>query len=673
MPAHLGFVFLLLALVFAGYGFFANIAAAAMRHRRLYRSGRMAATMMAMFVILAAVVMWLSLFSRDYSIVYIWRNSSNDLPSFYTFTAFWAALEGSHLLWTMLLAVFTVIALWTAKDDNEHIMPWVAAALLSVVCWMLYLSVSYSDPFAMQLPAPPNGLGKNPLLQNPYMAIHPPTLFVGYTALAIPFAYAIAAMAYGDITEGWLKTTRRWTLFAWCALTAGIALGGHWAYVELGWAGYWAWDPVENSSLMPWLFATALLHSMIIQDKLGHLKRTGIILAILAFFFSFFGTFITRSGIITSVHSFADGNIGPNYLIFISLLLGASLLLFALRAQSILPADAGKVWGISRESALIVTLFLLMTLAAVVFIGTIFPIVTEAVSSQRISIQAPYFNAFAPWIGLALIVAIAAGNLLRYHSSKVPGARKIVIVAALAAIVPGAAFSIGGDVFKTTRPWALGAQLVGIYLTMWSLLCLFGDAWMRLAPVMRGADVARRTMAYTSRNLSYFGALVAHVGVLLAILGFLGNYRGVDREVTLKAGEAVSLFGYEFTAGEFRERMDGNAVLFELPLEIARNGRAVGTIFPAKSRYPTKPELMNEVGVLGGFWHDLYAVMVDFDRQDRSTVTLQLHVNPTVRLVFISVVIMVLGGLLASLDRHRGDRSRDVAGGRWESDERGVS
>ena len=667
MPANLGFIFLLLALIFSVYGLVANVTAAFMRHRRLYRSARMAATMTALFIILAATVMWLSLFSRDYSIAYIWRNSSNDLPAFYTFTTFWSALEGSHFLWMMLLAVFTAIALWTGNRDNEHIMPWVGAALLCVVSWMLYLSVSYSDPFVMQLPAPPNGLGKNPLLQNPYMAIHPPTLFTGYTALAIPFAYSIAAMAYGDITEGWLKTTRRWTLFAWCMLTAGIALGGHWAYVELGWAGYWAWDPVENSSFLPWLMATSLLHSMVVQDKLGHLKRSGIILAILAFFFSFFGTFITRSGIITSVHSFADGNIGPNYLIFIATLLVGSFTLFAFRAQSILPPDAGKVWGVSRESALVVTQFLLLTLAAVVFIGTVFPIVTEAVNGQRISIQAPYFNAFAPWIGLAMIVAIGVGNLLRYHSGKIPGGRGVPMRAALAAILPAAAFCWAGDVFKTTRPWPLAAQVVGVYLVMVSILCLGAEFAERMKPFAKAATtLPGRILAFARRNMAWTGAYIAHIGVLLAILGFLGNYRGVDREVTLRAGETASLFGYDFTLGTFRQREEENAILFEAPLVISRGGREIGTVYPAKSKYPTKPELMNEVGVLGGFWHDLYAVMVDFEKTRGETVTLQLHINPTVRLVFISVVIMVLGGLVAALDRYRGDRSRDVAGGAWE-------
>jgi cytochrome c-type biogenesis protein CcmF len=355
--------------------------------------------------------------------------------------------------------------------------------------------------------------------------------------------------------------------------------------------------------------------------------------------------------------------------VFIAALLVGSFALFAARAQSILPPDAGKVWGISKESALVVTQFLLLTLAAIVFIGTVFPIVTEAVSSQRISIQAPYFNAFAPWIGLAMIVAIAMGNLLRYHSGKIPGGRALLVRAGLAAILPAAAFCWAGDVFKTTRPWSLGAQIVGVYLVMWSLLCLGADFAGRLKPFAKASgNPAGRLMAFVRRNTAYTGAFIAHVGVLLAILGFLGNYRGVDREVTLRAGETASLFGYDFTLGTFRQREVENAILFEAPLAVSRNGQEVGTVYPAKSKYPTKPELMNEVGVLGGFWHDVYAVMVDFEKTRGETVTLQLHINPTVRLVFLSVLIMVLGGVVAAFDRVRGDRSRDVAGGAWEQE-----
>jgi cytochrome c-type biogenesis protein CcmF len=314
----------------------------------------------------------------------------------------------------------------------------------------------------------PNGQGMNALLQNPYMAIHPPTLFTGYTALAIPYAYAVAALCYGDVTDGWLRTIRRWGLFAWVALTCGVWLGGRWAYVELGWAGYWAWDPVENSSLIPWLLSTALLHSLIVQEKLGHLKRLSIILAVTAFFMSFFGTFLTRSGIVSSVHSFAESPIGPNYLGFLAVLMTLFVILYAWRAHAVLPADTDKVWGISKESALVMTQFLLLTLAAIVIIGTLFPIVSEAVTGQKTSIQAPYFNAFAPWIGLGIIIMLAIGNIMRFQTSRIPKARSTMIGSSLMAVPLTVALIYYGDVFLTPSRFALGAQVVGLYLCSWA-------------------------------------------------------------------------------------------------------------------------------------------------------------------------------------------------------------
>ena len=244
MLADLGFYLLLLCLLCTSYGLIAAVLAAWWRHRRLYRSSRLALTTTCVMAASAAALLWYSFFQRDYSIAYIFKTSSNDLPQIYTLSAFWSSLEGSHFLWTLLLSIYSTIALWTYSRDNEHIMPYVAASLQAVLAWMFYLLISHSDPFVRVFPPHDNGQGMNALLQNPYMAIHPPTLFTGYTALAIPAAYSVAALLYGDITEGWLKTTRRWALFAWSALTAGIILGGHWAYAELGWSGYWAWDPV---------------------------------------------------------------------------------------------------------------------------------------------------------------------------------------------------------------------------------------------------------------------------------------------------------------------------------------------------------------------------------------------------------------------------------------------
>lgn len=631
-----------------------------MRHRRLFRSSRIASTTSAVLCFLASLILWFLLFQHDYSVAYIFKNSSNDLPPLYRITAFWSSLEGSHTLWTLLLSVFSAIALWTASRDNEHIMPWVNAALQAVLTWMFYMTISYSDPFVRMFPPMPNGQGMNALLQNPYMAIHPPTLFIGYTALAIPYAYAVAALCYGDVTDGWLRTIRRWALFAWVALTCGVWLGGRWAYVELGWAGYWAWDPVENSSFIPWLLSTALLHSLIVQEKLGHLKRLSIILAVTGFFMSFFGTFLTRSGIVSSVHSFAESPIGPNYLGFLAILMLLFVALYAWRAHAVLPADTDKVWGVSKESALVMTQFFLLTFAAIVVIGTLFPIVSEAITGQRTSIQAPYFNAFSPWIGLGMIVMIAIGNMMRFQTGKIPDGKKIIVGSGILAMPVTLFLVVKGDVMATPRPFALGAQIVGLYLCAWALVSITWDVVNRLR------DLRWNGAVMWDRNRAFIGAWIAHVGVLVAIMGFLGNYRGLVSEVTLAKGQTHEFYGYTLAFDGMSTDQQDNATLFMAPLTVTRGAQELGVIYPAKSKYPTKPELLNEVGVLSFFWHDLYVVIADFEKKTGATVTLQVHVNPTVRFVWVAAFLLAGGGLIAISDRHRGQRSRDVAAGAWE-------
>lgn len=654
MLADIGFYLLFLCCLVTGYGVISAVLAAYWRHKQLFKSSKMALTSAAVMCVGASLILWYLFFQRDYSVEYIFKNSSNDLPTMYTFTAFWCSLEGSHLLWTLLISVFSAVAIWTHSKDNEHIMPYVAASLQAVMCWMYYLLITHSDPFVRMFPAMDNGQGMNALLQNPYMAIHPPTLFMGYTALAVPAAYSVAALGFGDITEGWLKTTRRWTLFAWCALTAGIMLGGHWAYVELGWAGYWAWDPVENSSLIPWIFATALLHSLVVQDKLGQLKRFSLILAFLAFFFSFFGTFITRSGIISSVHSFAESPIGPNYLYFLAGMLLVVAVLYGVRAHSILPPDTDKAWGVSKESALVVTQFLLLTLAAIVCVGTLFPIVSEAITGERTTVQAPYFNTFAPWIGLGLVVAIAVGNIMRYQTGKIPHGALIMGSSALLALVPAALFVYFGNVMATPKKFALGAQVVGIYLTMWSTLCLTWDLWFRVK------DLRFNWGLFFKRNLAYFGGFVAHVGLMIMILGFLGNYRGITKVATLHEGESTDLYGYTMAFDGIKIEEVQNATHFQAHFSITRMGEKVGEMWAARSKYPTKPELLHEVGVFGRFWHDIYVTLSDFDKESGKKATFEMHINPTVRLVWIATFVMVLGGLIAVFDPYRGNRSRDT-------------
>jgi cytochrome c-type biogenesis protein CcmF len=652
MYANLGFYLCLLGLILSIYGTGASFFSALYKHRRLYRSAKYAATASGLVIIIAAILLWVMLFQRDYSVTYIFENSSNDLPRMYTLTAFWSSLAGSHFLWAILLALFSVIAHWTYSKDNEHIMPYVSLFLQAVMIWMFYLLVSFSDPFEPMHPAPQNGRGMNALLQNPYMAIHPPALFIGYTALVVPFAYSMAALCFGDITEGWLKSVRRWTIVSWVFLTAGIFLGGRWAYVELGWAGYWAWDPVENSSFVPWLFATGLLHSLIVQDKIGHMKRLSILLSVFGFFFSFFGTFITRSGIIASVHSFAQSPVGPNYLIFLAIILFVAIVIYFVRAPLIIPANTEKVWGVSRESALIFTQFIIFIFALIIFIGTVYPIVSEAITGTRFNVQAPYFNTFAPWMGLLVIVFVAMGNLMRYASDKLVISKNEFIGTFVIGLIPTVLFAWKAGIFDSTG-YRFAAQIVGSYLVFWSIICLFADAKVRLKQIKFNYAL------FFKRNLSYVGALVAHVGVLVAILGFLGNYRGVDTTVTLKEGDSGNLYGYEFEFNGIDVYQDENATMYSAPLKISKNGKEFGIVAPARSKYPTKDELLHEIGLKPSFWQDIYVVLADFDKVAGKSVTVQIYINPLVRIVWISAFIMVIGGMIAVFDPKRGDHSKD--------------
>ncbi|MCY4380983.1 MAG: cytochrome c biogenesis protein CcsA, partial [Proteobacteria bacterium] len=318
--AHLGFYLCLLALISSCYGIVASSLSIKLAQLSWSISARHAMIVAWVSVVSAAGVLWFLLISRDYSLAYIYKNSSSDLPLFYTITAFWSSLEGSHFFWSLILSGVACVSVFTMPKELFTLRPYLEIFLSALMVWMYFLLVSYSDPFAVHLPKPSQGLGMNALLQNPYMAIHPPILFIGYTALVVPYAYSMAALCYGAISQGWLRVMRQWTLVAWVFLTVGIFLGGKWAYVELGWGGYWGWDPVENSSLVPWLLTTALIHGLTLQEKTAKLVPVNLALSILALFFSFFGTFLTRSGIVVSVHSFAESDIGKVYVVFLGML-----------------------------------------------------------------------------------------------------------------------------------------------------------------------------------------------------------------------------------------------------------------------------------------------------------------------------------------------------------------
>ena len=640
MLRNIGFFLLVLCLICSLYGFIAALVAARIRQKRLFFSARIANTQTTLLCLTASLILWYSFYVKDYSIAYVYQNSSNDLPLLYLLSAFWSSLQGSHLLWTLLLTIFSSIAHWTYARNNENIMPYISASLQGVLSWMFFLAVFYSNPFQPFFPIPENGTGMNELLQNPYMVFHPPSLFTGYTALAIPFAYSIGALCKGSFTKIWVTTVQRWTLFAWVALTLGVFLGGRWAYVELGWAGYWAWDPVENSSLIPWIFCTALIHSLMVQSKKGYLKRLTIVLAFLAFFFSFFGTFITRSGVISSVHSFAQSTVGPNYLFFISALLLIFIGLYAFKAPKISPSKDAINWDLSRETALVAAQFVFISFAAIVFLGTIYPIAAETITGIKVNVQAPYFNTFAPYIGLLLAVMMVMGHLLKYgKNKKLTVLKKIVTICALLALIPTLLFSWTGNVFQS-RGFSFAIQFFGIWLCFWGILCLSYQLFTK---------PNRTNIQWKNFQLSSLGTYLAHIGVYVAILGFLGNYRGLDKLVTLEKNQSTEFFGYHFTFKGMRIKKEENMQLFLAPLHVKKMNQDFTTLFPARAKYPTKNELIHEIDFYSSFWHDLYVTLIDFDMKTGKQATLEIHVNPTVRLVWIGGLFLVIGGLCSLL------------------------
>lgn len=671
--AHLGFYLCLFGLLLSGYSMWVSCMSmgygwlgsrmGSVSHA-LHRSSYRAMWVSCASVVSASLILWILLWQRDYSVEYIFKNSSDDLPLFYTITAFWSSLEGSHLFWSLILALIGTIAISTVPRSLKPYAPYLHMFISGVMVWMYLLLVSYSDPFRIELPPPPHGMGMNALLQNPYMAIHPPLLFLGYTSLVVPYAYGMAALCHGAFLPLWSVMMRRWTLVAWIFLTLGLFLGGRWAYVELGWGGYWAWDPVENSSFIPWLLTTALIHGCVIQSKTRKLSKINILLSILAFFFSFFGTFLTRSGIVVSVHSFAQSSIGKVYVVFLAVLFGLSMWIFLLRNHrlSVVSGTREIRWRLSRELMMVGGMFVLVVLAAVVSLGTLYPIISEMIGGVKVNVQAPYFNTFAPWFGGALATLMAFGALLRYHQSSIFMRWTSRCVCIGAAVICAWIFSWVSDVFASSA-FRFSVQFIGSSLVFFTALCLCVDVRDRFLMFMsrfRATDEAPQSsvvclFVWFKKNISYVGGVVAHLGFLVALLGFLGNYSGVEKVMSLQSRQPVSFMNYSFEYLGMDEVRQDNATLMKAVVMVRDHRRTpaqlVDVLGPARSSYPTSQELLHEVDVLSGVWHDLYLVLAD---HDQDAVSIKLYYNPLVKLVWLSMFLLVFGGVLSLFQRVSG-------------------
>ena len=636
---EVGFFSLCLGLCFSIYGLVMGIYSLFKPLTGIVASARNALVAVFICVLLSSLVMWNSIFFHDFSVKYVYMHSSIDMPPLYLFTSFWSALEGSHLLWTLIMSAVSAFALVTVRKANVSLYPALCVAFGCALTFMLFLNVTYSAPLERLFPVGKFGEGMNALLQNPYMAIHPPMLFTGYCLLTVPFAYSFAALVRGGFTSEWLATVRRWSLLAWAVLSIAIFLGGKWAYVELGWGGYWGWDPVENSSLMPWLAITAALHTLLITDKTGRLPRLLLFLNMLAFALTFLGTFITRSGIISSVHSFAESEIGPSYLIWVVFLLAITIGLVFTRGRFIQGAAKTNEWRVSKESALLFTIFFVLFLLALVFIGTILPLVVEATRGIKISIQQPFFNAFAPWIGAGLVLLLGVGNLMRWKNGKIEDPITCLLFPFIWAVILTYCLSVRKN-FDTVSD-------LTFLIVLWTCGVLILDLVYKLRSMRWNGRI------FLKYNRPYLGAFIIHIGFLIAIAGFAGNYRGISAEAHLNLNESTIFNGYTITNEGLGYKRDYNAqyVIGKLKSVDNQNGESV-LVTPMRSKFTNNDQWFNEIGIYSTFWHDLYIVLASFDVNNQS-VSLKLNWNPTVKLVWTSLVIMVLGAAISLTHRIR--------------------
>jgi cytochrome c-type biogenesis protein CcmF len=576
----------------------------------------------------------------DFSVVNVFENSHSAKPLIYKISGAWGNHEGSMLLWVLILGIFgALVAVFGGnlparlKANVLGVQSWIAVAFVLFI-------LATSNPF-LRIPDPPfDGRDLNPILQDPGLAIHPPLLYLGYVGLSISFSFAIAALIDGRIDAAWARWVRPWTLLAWMFLTLGIAVGSYWAYYTLGWGGWWFWDPVENASFMPWLAATALLHSALVMEKRNALKLWTILLAILAFSLSLIGTFLVRSGVLTSVHAFAtDPSRGVFILAIMVLFIGGGLALFALRAP--LLKQGGLFAPVSREGALVLNNLFLVSACATVFVGTLYPLALEALTGEKISVGAPFFNAtFAP-LFIPLLVAVPFGPLLAWKRGDLLGvAQRLVGAAGIAAVAVAVVFAMqgGGPILV---PFAIGLALFVMAGALTDIVERTGMLKVPLATALRRAGGLPR---------SAWGAAFAHFGLGITLLGVIGETQwSIERIAELKPGQSISIKRYELTFDGMTTRQGPNYRELAGRFTVRRQGAVVGVMQPSKRNFPSRRTGTTETALMTQGFSQLYLSLGDPNPD--GSVAVRLYYKPLVLLIWLGTVIMVIGGGLSLSDR----------------------
>jgi cytochrome c-type biogenesis protein CcmF len=623
MPT-LGTFVLLAAFVTCAYAIAASVAGARRRSTRLVESGIGAFYFLAALMIVASAVLIHAFVTGDYSIKYVQRYSDSALPLAYKIASYWGGLDGSIMFWVTLLAMFGSVAIYRNREHHRELIPYVVSVIAATEMFFIFLMVIHNNPFSTFLTnAPAEGRGLTPLLQNFYMAIHPPSMYIGFVAMTIPFAFGLAALITGHLDDAWLRAVRRWTMVGWLFLSFGLTLGMLWAYEELGWGGYWVWDPVENAGLLPWFTATAFLHSVRVQEQRGMLRVWNVTLVIVTFFLTIFGTFMTRSGVVQSVHAFGeDRELALLFTIFMVLILTFSFGWVIYRLPLLRARNELDSW-VSREAAFLVNNWILLFSAFFVLFATMFPTLSEAVTGERLTVAAPFFNRWMLPIGLTLLTLTGIGPLLAWRKSTAEN------------LVYQLKWPVTAFVVTAVGLYALGVRVWSSGLCF--ALCAFvmttiTQEFIRGAHVRReatGSDILTALIGLVGRSKRRYGGYIVHVGIVLIFLGFAGEGFRKEEQALMKPGEQLSVGSFTVRHDALRVTEDAQKQMISGHLTVFKDGTNVGTMEPAR-----------------WFFKDLYVVLAGYDAAAQ-TATYTVTINPLVNWIWFGFGILALGTIIA--------------------------
>jgi len=640
---ELGRAALVVTLGLCLYAVVAGSYAASRRRRRLALSARNALIAAFASTLVAAGVLAAGFLRSDFSLTYVADHSNRSLSGVYKLSAFWGGQEGSLLLWLLILTGYAALAVWINRNRARDLVVWVTPVLAGIAVGFSFLLVVVASPFAVQA-APLDGAGLNPSLQNPYMMSHPPFLYLGYVGLAVPFAFAMGALLAGRTDERWIVATRRWTLVAWTALGIGQLLGSHWAYVEVGWGGYYAWDPVENAALMPFLAATAFLHSVMIQEKRGMLKVWNVVLVSLAFCLSLFGTFLTRSGVVNSIHSFTQSEIGPWFLAFIILAVAfaTSLILWRL---PLLRSRTRLESLVSREAVFLYNNLLLIALCLTILWGVAWPILSEAVRGQSVVVGRPYYDFFLRIFGLPLLFLMGVGPLIAWRRASLRGLLRtfawpggVALGTGVVLLALGAGSSIPGLIAYTLSAFVLATITVEFVRGTRARRALSRESWLVAFASLVG------------RNRRRYGGYVVHAAVVLLAVGIAGSsaYDSVT-EGKLSPGQSLAVADYRLTYEKLSERDTEHATEVRARVAVERGGKDLGTLEAGKNSYKIAgpdPQVSSEVGIRTDYatGEDLFVIAEQVNGD--GSVYFRVFVKPLVNLIWLAGLVFLLGSVI---------------------------